>query len=166
VHVNADLQLKATMVLVWLAFIGMMFRGLPKSLTSKRWVQVGGRVISIRKESRQRGVRNVYFPVVSYSYSFEGRQHQSESFTFLGTSGGLGGAGFDWQVERRLRPFTANSSVSVYVNPKVPAEAVLVPGVHWSQYVALAGVTLFCLGVAFIVELLNFVWPGCQPNCT
>ena len=162
---SAGLRLKLIMLFVWLAFIGMMFRGFPISLASKRWTQINGRVISSRKGTRQRNGTNVSVPVVSYSYSFEGKQHQSESFTFLGTSGGLGGAGFDRQVEQRLKPFTPNSSVSVYVNPKLPSEAVLIPGVHWSQYAALIGITLFCLGVAFIVEILNFIWPGCQPNC-
>jgi hypothetical protein len=162
---NADLQLKIVMLVVWATFMCLMFRGLPRSLASNRWAQVRGTVISSRAERRQRLGKPVYLPVVAYSYRFEGNDYQSESFTFLGTSGGLGGAGFDWQVQQRLRPFTPNAPVSVYVNPKLPSEAVLLPGVHWSQYAAVVGISLFCLGVAFIVDILNFIWPGCQPNC-
>ena len=113
------------------------------------------------------GIRGgtVYLPIVSYSYNYDGRQYQSESLTYLGTSGGYGGAGLEWQVNQRLNAFPPSSTVSVFVNPKVPTEAVLLPGVHWSQYVGLVFVTLLFLGIAFIGEILNFIWPGCQPNC-
>ncbi|SRR6266481_2706577 len=163
---DAGLKLKILMLFVWLALMAMMFRGLPRSLASRRWLQVSGRVSSSRIGLRQTNGKTVCVPIVSYSYNFEGKQYQSESFTFLGTSGGFGGAGFEWQVEQRLKAFTPTSSVSVFVNPRAPAEAVLLPGVHWLQYVALIGFTLFCLGVAFIVAILNFIWPGCQPNCS
>jgi len=162
---DAGFQLKIIMFLVWIFLMGMMFRGLPKSLASRRWLQVSGQVISSQIGSRQTNGKTVCVPIVSYSYNFDGKLYQSESFTFLGTSGGFGGAGLKWQVEQRLKAFTPNSSVNVFVNPKAPTEAVLLPGVHWSQYSALIFFTLFCLGVAFIVNILNFIWPGCQPNC-
>jgi hypothetical protein len=153
------------MLFVWLLFLGLLFRGLPKSLSSMRWTRVSGRIISVQKEIRQRNGKPVCMPIVSYDYSFEGAQYQSDRLTFLGTSGALGGAGFEWQVDRRLKRFAPNSSVDVFVNPNLPSEAVLLPGVHWSQYAGLVGISLFCLGVAFIVQILNFIWPGCQPNC-
>ena len=163
---DAGLRLKIIMLLVWIFMMGMMYRGLPKSFASRRWLRVDGRVISSQIESRQIRGKTVYVPMVSFEYNFEGKQYKSDLFTFFGTSGGFGGKGFKWQVEQRIKAFAPNSSVSVFVNPVTPSEAVLLPGVHCSQYAFLIFFTLFCLGVVFIVEILNFVWPGCQPNCT
>ena len=163
---DAIFRLKFVMLLVWLGFIGFFYRELLKSIASRRWQKVPGQVLSCEVELRSTNRKNLYVPHVSYSYNLNGKQYQSQSFTFLGTSGGAGGSGFAWQVEERVEPFPPGSTVTVYVNPNDPSDAVLIPGVHWSQYAGLIFISLLCLGIGFIVEILNFIWPGCQPNCT
>lgn len=164
---NADTELKATMLFVWMTFMLLMFRRLPKSFSSRRWPQVSGRIIANETSSRPGAYgMTMYVPVVSYRYNVKGQEYQSNSLTFLGTSGGFGGTGFKWQMARLLDALIPDTPVNVFVNPKDPTDAVLFPGVHWSQYAALIAITISCLGVAFIVQILNLIWPGCQPNCT
>lgn len=160
---NPQVQLQLIMLGVWAFIIGLSVRKLPKAIASRRWPRVSGQVISshIRSTSVGNGAR-LHAPVVLYSYSVGGITYKSETFTYLGTAG----AAFEWQVKKQLRLFKNGTTVQVYYNAIKPEEAVLVPGVHWVQYFSLLLISLFCLGGAFIVQILNFIWPGCQPHCT
>jgi hypothetical protein len=166
INMDAKTILQIMMLLVWLMFMCRMFRAFPKSFASRLWTRVPGRVVANEQRERSHvyGMA-IYKPVVSYCYNVNGTEYRSTSLTYLGTNGGLGGAGFGWQTSERLREPAPNSTVDVFVNPQYPAEAVLVPGVHWAQYVLFIGITAFCMGVAFIAPILDFIWPDCQPNC-
>jgi hypothetical protein len=163
---NANTSLQIMMLLIWLMFVYRMFRSFPKSFASRHWVRVAGRVTA-NEECERSYVYGmaIYKPIVSYRYNVNGTEYHSKLLTYLGTSGGFGGGGFGGQASERLRALAPNGTVDVFVNPQNPAEAVLIPGVHWAQYVLFIGLTAFCMGVAFIVPILNFIWPGCQPNC-
>jgi hypothetical protein len=163
---DAKISLQIMMLLVWLMFMYRMFRAFPKSFASRHWTRVAGRIVANEQNERSHvyGVA-IYKPVVSYCYNVNGTEYHGTWLTYLGTTGGLGGTGFGWQTSERLSALAPNSTVDVFVNPQNPAEAVLIPGVHWAQYALFIGITAFCMGVAFIVPILNFIWPGCQPNC-
>jgi len=164
---NPDLLFKLLMLAIWMGFLISMRRDLIKSLASRHWVRVGGRIISssIGTEMGPRGVQ-IFIPVVEYNYKYEGKEYKGNRLTFLGTSSGSNGKAVSkWLALRYIRPFAINQETDVFVNPKSPGEAVLLPGVHWSQYLMIVIMTIIFLGIAFIVPILNFIWPGCQPNC-
>ncbi len=67
------------------------------------------------------GMTTMYWPVVSYVYTVNGRQYASDRLS-LGMGVGYGSAGL---VERMVSKYTPGSMVQVYYNPENPAEATL-----------------------------------------
>jgi len=65
-----------------------------------------------------------------------------------------------------IKKYSEGSQLNVYYDPCLPNQSVIIPGIHWWQYASMILLTIMFFSIAYIVEILNFIWPGCQPNCT
>lgn len=159
---GSELQLRILLLGAWLLIVGLSFRKLRLGLASQKWPTRKGTVVTASIESKplQYGLR-AHAPAVTYEYEVADRRFVGKTFTYVGTVG--------WTrafAERRLSTLFPGAVVPVFVNPQDPEQAVLVPGVHWVQWASLCIVSVFFLAIAFIVQILNYIWPGCKPNCT
>jgi len=121
---------------------------------SRTWVPAQGRVLSseVKKEihrsgSRQGGPLNwggitTYFPRVEYTYQYLGTTYQSKGIITIN---------INWpkkKAEAAVARYPVDASVTVWVNPEIPHQAVLEPGLgHYAKKYKLA----FFISVAFLI---------------
>lgn len=123
---------------------------------SQSWKKIKG-VVDLSSIDR---AGNDYCPKIIYRYTYNGKEYINDTYTFLGTT-----SFSKKKAINTAQKYKTGEAITVFINPNNPSISVLVPGVHFFQYLALIGITMLFLGAAFIVEILNFIWPGCQPNC-
>ncbi|MCH1929913.1 DUF3592 domain-containing protein [Shewanella sp. A25] len=152
-----ELQIKLMMLGLWLYLVYKSGPNLFLSIKSKKWKKSS----SIVTTSSFDRTGNSYSPKLIYKYAFNGREFMNDTFTYLGTS-----SISKSNAIKIAQLYPEGSSMEIWVNPEKPEQSVVIPGVHWMQYVSLLILTLFCLSVAYIVPILNYIWPGCEPNCT
>ena len=154
---DPEIQLKLLMLGCWLY---LMYKTLPDfilSLKSKRWTKTNAVVTtsSIDREG------NFYRPKLIYKYTVNNKRYINDTYSYLGQ------ASFSKSSAVSIaQSIPEGSSIDIYVNITNPQQAVVVPGVHWLQYASLLILTIFFVAVAYIGPILNFIWPGCEPNCT
>lgn len=155
------LKLKLLIFAVWLFLIGINARKLILSLTSKNWNTTNARIISsdIIVKSGGNGLR-FHHPNIVYEYTVGYETFKNDVFTFMGTY-----ALTKRNADRNISDNNPGKIVDIYYNPKKPSQSVIMPGVHWLDVASLIFLTAILFGIAHIIEILNFVWPGCQPNC-
>ena len=140
----------------WIFMVLRFVRPFVLGLKSRSWPTAKATVVT---SSFARG-RAAYIPKVTYKASHDGREYQNDTIRFLGAA-----AVTQESALAVAQRYPERSEVTIHFDPSDPRKAVIVPGVEAKHYVGLAFLTLFCLGVAFIVPVLNLIWPGCQPNC-
>lgn len=103
----------------------------------------------------------LYFPKLIYEYFVDEIRQLNDTYTYMGDvpSSKKGVIGL-------IKEFPKGSDIKVFVNPDDREESVILPGVHWSQFFSFGVISLFLLAVANLVPILEFFFPGCQPNCT
>lgn len=126
-------------------------------LRSKEWRKTKATVATSELDR----MGGVYYPKIIYKYTVNGREFINDSYTFSGisTDGKL-------RALALVRGNPIGKELSIYVDPEDSSRSVVVPGVHWSAYANIFLLVALFAGIAFIVDILNFVWPGCEPNCT
>ena len=132
-------------------------RGIVLGLRSKSWRKVRA-IVATSGLDRESGV---YYPKIIYNYTVNGRELTDDNYTFCGA--------ITNSKSRALAIVHDNpvgKEISIFVNPGDSSSTVVVPGVHWSAYANVAFFVFMFTGIAFIADILNFIWPGCQPNCT
>jgi len=88
---------------------------------------------------------DTYTPAILYSYLADGREHRSDTYSFLSFAGGRSSA------ERVAGRYKAGSTVTCYVNPADPDDAVLHPGPTLIWLIGLVPLAALALGWA--------IWP-------
>lgn len=112
--------------LVWAAAFGYAhFRAVGKAKAAESWPSTIARVVScevVEEESSDRHGHTTtwYNPVVVYSYTAGGREHQGRRLRF-----GNYRSGSRKKAEAALAPYPAGSAPSVRYNPDKPEECVL-----------------------------------------
>jgi len=150
-------KLRLLMLVIWLLFAIRSAKPLLLSIKSKNWNKVNATV----DESTFDRNRNIYSPKIIYRYFYKGKEYLNDNYTYLGTA-----TLSKKQSIMAAQNHPKNSQIQVYVDENEPENSVIVPGVHWVQILSIVLITMFCLAVANLVEILNFIWPGCEPNCT
>lgn len=97
-----------------------------------------------------RGPREVYRPKITYRYRFEGSEYTSDRYSLVDL------ATNDERAQRaKLSEFPVGRSITVYVNPKSPDEAVIdkneTKGV---AIMAAAGLAFIAVGIGLLAALL------------
>jgi hypothetical protein len=98
-----------------------------QALAIQTWSSASGTIISSESRSfkswdhRRNIERTLYSPGIVYSYTVAEREYTSDRYS-LGAEGGWGNPKF---VEKMLERFPIGERVTVYYNPKAPAESVL-----------------------------------------
>lgn len=129
---------------IFLVFIVVSYFGVAKV---RDWQPAGGRILSSTVVRRRRNNRSSYYPVIVYEYSVGGMNYQGQKIT-PGLNWGGSGSG------KVVARYPAGSAVTVYYDPKNPADAVLERNVT-SVVAWLAGilvfVNLFMCGVGAVI---------------
>ena len=152
-----QLQIRLMMLAIWLFMAYKTAKPYLLSVKSVSWDKVIGTVTTSSFD--RDGV--IYIPKIIYQYSINGHEYLNDTYTYLGTAS-LSKA----NAIKTAQAYPVNSELQLYVDSNNYQNSVIIPGVHWLQYMSFAGLTVFCLTVAYLVQILNFIWPGCQPNCT
>lgn len=152
-----QLTIRLIMLGLWVFIVIKTAKPFIFSRKSMHWPKILA-AVKISSFDRQ---GNIYSPKIIYHYQYEENEYQNDTYSFLGV------AGFTKKQAIQIsKEHPEGSLIQIYVDPKQSNNSVVIPGVHWLQYVGFILLTAFCLSVAFLIEILNFIWPGCQPNCT
>lgn len=119
------------------------------ALQSPFWKRVRADVLEAYVDERRDGDGDRYYvPVVKFSYRVHGDAYVGDRLTFRVASGGSYERATD-----ELAGIAAGSVLTAYVHPRVPAIAVLRPGVDLLDYVVLVLlVTVAIFAMGFHVE--------------
>ncbi len=103
------------------------------SLLANDWQPVNAKIISVKQTSSNSSEGGTTYGVKgSFSYQYEGRSYTSSKLNFSSGTDNIG----DYQKDfyQRLRSAQRNDrSVTAYVNPNNPSEAVIDKGIRWGM---------------------------------
>jgi Protein of unknown function (DUF3592) len=124
----------------------LALRNARKGLAARNWIRVPGVIkrsfVTVQKDD---DVAPGHHPKVEYEYSVEGKKYSCSRIRY-GQIGSRDRAGAD----RVIAPYQPGTQVEIFVNPRKPSDATLVPGVSWGNLlVALAGLVFLAAGVLF-----------------
>jgi len=105
------------------------------------WPQVRGTIVS-SKVSQYCGTKFAEdTPVIEYEFSYEGRSIRSAHWRAGNFSSGIPGSADDITAR-----YPVGSTVTVFVNPKLPSDSVIEPGMTaWSWVLFGLGIVIFAL---------------------
>lgn len=118
-----------------------------QALALQTWPSVAGVVVAAElrsfREWKDNVERTLYTPGVVYRYTVAGREYTGDRYSL--------GAGTQWgrpePVQTMLKRFPPGSAVTVFYNPKAPAEAVLERRVSGGWFIWLLAAGLLLLAV-------------------
>ena len=113
---------------------------LATAVSSRSWVPVPAVVESSRVRSLRDSDSTTYSPDILYRYDFNGREYRSNRYDIMGGSSG----GYDGK-RRIVDRLPRGASVTAFVNPSDPTQAVIVRGFTWDMLI-LAVPLLFLVG--------------------
>jgi len=145
------------MIGIWLIMVYRFYKPTKYGLESLKWEKVGATIILSSFDRFQ----NIYQPKIVYRYEYSGDSYDNDTYSFFGTA-----ILTKKSAIKLAKKFPEGSNVQVYVSPYDGQQSVIVPGVHWSQWASMTFLSMMFIGIAYIVEILNFIWPGCQPACS
>jgi hypothetical protein len=96
---------------------------------AKRWAKVPARIDRSEVEtfrgtmSKSNTMQTLYRPLIRYSYSYDGLNYSGDQASLNAKVT----ANFSSVAKRKVAKFPAGSTVTIYVNPKNPAESTLKP---------------------------------------
>jgi hypothetical protein len=131
-------------------FYFMTLRPLRGVLAARDWTPVSCTVISSRVQSHRGDKSTTYRVDILYSYEFNGREHRSDRYQFMGgsSSGYKGKAGI-------VRRYPAGSKRTCYVNPNAPEEAVLERGLTADMWFGAIPAVFMLIGAGGIIGMLK-----------
>ncbi len=155
--IGPALQLKLLMLALILMYVFRLIKPWRLAQKSQSWIQV---VATVDSSSIDRDQQFYYQPKIVYRYNVNGQPYINDVYAFMGTV----------STSKKHAVATAlshpqGSEIVVLVDPIKPENAVVVPGIHWTQYANVGLVIAMLLGIAFLPDILNFIFPGCQPKC-
>lgn len=154
---DSDIQLKLIVLGLWLYIVYRSAKPFLLGYRSVNWKKITGNVTTSTFDREG----SFYSPKIIYKYSVNGKEYMNDIYTYMAVSSLT-----KKKSIKIVQSYPERSNIIIYIDNDKPENSVIVPGVHWSQYLSFLLVTLFLLSVAYIVPILNFIWPGCEPNCT
>jgi hypothetical protein len=155
--VDPQLTLRLVMLAFWLFMVFRFLKPCVLALKSKSWPTATATVVTSTFDR----AGTVYSPKVIYKFTHNGREYQNDNITYLGVA-----STSKQKAITAAQRYPERGNVTVHFDPFNPQNAVITPGVELKHYASFVLITLFCVAVVYIVQILNFIWPGCQPNCT
>ncbi|GAA6169919.1 DUF3592 domain-containing protein [Sessilibacter corallicola] len=142
---------KLLMLFVWFCIVALSARNFFRGRASVNWPTTVASVSSseILEKNDGNGL-TFYSPIIKYQYFVNDAVYQGATFTFMGTFGIT-----RYHAEKYISMYPSGSKFNVYYNPKSPDISVIIPGVHWGQYLSVAVITLVFFSLAHIVEILS-----------
>ena len=117
---------------------------------TKSWSPIDASVVasSFVTDSRP-GRSSLYYPIVRYQYSLNGKCYEGSQYTYMGKVGSS-----KKYVDSVVSKYSVGSELMVFYDPASPGVSVIIPGVHWLNYVYLASLFAPFLSIAFLPEIL------------
>ena len=134
---------------------------LTEGKASESWPSTTGVVIESKLSSRRvtgsgknAGSHTKYFPVVKYTYEFNGT-------AFTGDRIRIGGQeGDEAEMRSILDQYPVDSEVTVFYSPEAPEQSVLRTGTSGGTYIALiSGITMLVIGALMLLFVIVRVVP-------
>jgi hypothetical protein len=97
---------------------------LRQEVLTLRWHKATGRILEARVVEDHSGGEKVYYPKVRYSYSVNGIEYTSDRISFYDH-----GTGFRWDRKAVIEPYSNQTAVVVYFDPRNPENALLKRGI-------------------------------------
>jgi hypothetical protein len=144
--------LPAAFLGIGLGFFAIFIWKLRKTRRAMSWPTVSGRIVSSAVVKSGRGEDTEYQPAIRYEYQVNGKSFGSDVCRFGFEDGATEG-----ESEQAVGQYPAGRTVSVYVNPDEPAEAVLEPGLTGSStrsYVVV-GTVFFGMGLFILYRMFT-----------
>lgn len=131
-------------------FYFMTLRPLRSVLAAQDWKPVSCMVISSRVQSHRGDDSTTYRVDILYSYEFNGREHRSNRYQFMGGSS----SGYKGKAEI-VRQYPAGSQRTCYVNSSDPDEAVLERGLTSDMWFGAIPAVFMLVGAGGIIGMLR-----------
>ena len=129
--------------------------GIIRGRANRTWSPVQATILSseIRKSSSSggnfgHGSTITYEPLVTYSYSVQGRTYKGETIAAL-TSSFSKGEGDSMRKGLKPLPYRVGETVPAYVDPLNPERSVLVRGINPAVWIILIATCLFLGGITW-----------------
>ncbi len=113
---------------------------------AKNWPSVPCRIVSSKVHTSRDSDGTTYRPDISFSYSYKGQTHTSDSYSF----GGKVSSGYNW-AQGRVSQYPAGSNAICYVNPSYPQEAVIDRGFTGEVFFGLMGVPFLAFPLIMLI---------------
>jgi len=120
---------------------------LSRSMASTKWKETPCTIISSRVKSHSDSDGTTYSVDVFYSYSVDGKEYKSNTFSFIG-----GSSSGRSSKEKVVANYPKGSKRVCYVNPNNPADVVLKRGVGWEMLFGLIPMVFLGVGVALFLS--------------
>jgi Protein of unknown function (DUF3592) len=136
------------LVLMGTVFFFGFGRDFLRSLASREWVAVEGKIIRTwMSETTGSHHGNTFTPNVAYEYTYKGRKYQGSTIRVVGIS-----YRYKSFAVEELAKFVKGSRVQVYLNPSHPTECALQPRAEWLALVfAVLGAVAATASTYFLV---------------
>ncbi len=125
-----------------------------QALRSYTWPTVEGKIVSSTITSvKHPGETPTYYPDIRYAYRVEGKEYTGDRIFF-----GEYGTGSSSSAQAVIDKYKVGTSVTVYYDPRNPANAILERGARWASFALLAFGLLFVvvgLGGFLLWDTLN-----------
>ncbi|MCB1230504.1 MAG: DUF3592 domain-containing protein [Verrucomicrobiae bacterium] len=121
-----------------------------RMLSSRGWVETPCKVIWSRVQSHDSDDGTTYSVDIFYEYEFAGQTHRSNRYEAMGGSS----SGYEGKREIVNR-YPAGTQQVCYVNPDVPEQAMLRPGVSAWALIGLLPLVFFALGLFILMASLK-----------
>jgi hypothetical protein len=153
---DPGVRLKLIMLFVLIYAVYKPIKSIILGRQSLSWRKIHATVITSNVD-RESGA---WYPNLIYKYVVGGKEFVGDLYTFAGAS-----TNSKSKSLKIVDDHPVGSDITVYVHPEEPSKSVVVPGVLWQAYANVVFFVVFLGGIAFIVDILNFFWPGCKPHC-
>jgi hypothetical protein len=131
-------------------FYFLTFRPLLGVLAAHDWVPTHCTIVSSRVQSHRGDDSTTYRVDILYSYEFNGREHRSNRYQFMGGSS----SGYKGKAQI-VRQYLPGSQRTCYVNPSDPDEAVLERGLTSDMWFGTIPAVFMLVGVGGIIGMLR-----------
>jgi len=124
------------------SMIGSAVPGFIQYFNARHWAPATATVIWSRVGAHHGAKHTDYYPDIFYRYPFQGAEYRSNGY------GPFGQMSSGWDASNRIgKAHPAGSTVTCFVNPEKPWQAVLDQGFDWSSLSVLFGVPFLALGL-------------------
>ena len=137
----------------------LILRPLLEVLSARNWVVTPCTIVSSRVQSHRGDDSTTYRIDILYRYEFNGEEHQSNRYTFMGGSS----SGYKRKAEI-VRRYPAGMRSTCFVDPRQPQEAVLERGLTRDMWFGAIPVVFMLVGMGGLIGTLRAKGNANNPN--